>query len=96
MTHVPVNQGKRRNGAVMDKVKSPIDGYFTRKNIDICEAEKLYKKGRTLEDIGSLYGVSNTTISRRFKENGIKTRNRSEAVGFGSKNHSWKVINLAK
>lgn len=60
------------------------------KKTNIKKAKRLYKAGKTLAEIGAVFGVSGMTMSRRFKAAGIPTRNRSEAAGFGEKNAAWK------
>ena len=57
--------------------------------MNIQEAQKLYKEGKTLQEIGDVFGVSYRTVGRRFRASGIKIRSKSEAAT-GRLNHFWK------
>jgi hypothetical protein len=49
------------------------------KKIDLVVAQKLYESGSTLKEIGLIFDVSDETIRTRFKKNGIRIKNKSEA-----------------
>lgn len=58
-------------GAGIRKIRKPPKDKF---NIPVDEAYALYQTGKTLAEVGKVYGVSIDTIRRRFKGAGYKIR----------------------
>lgn len=58
--------------------------------IDISNLKKLYYEGRTQCEIAEILGVSQKSIFKAMRRNGIKSRVAAKRDQFGEKNHAWK------
>lgn len=57
-------------------------------DLDLEDMKKLYADGKTMTQIGQIYGCTSNTICVFFKEHGVKARNK------GGNNHKKAPINL--
>lgn len=76
--NIPIEQLDNKEIEYIHKFNSVANGYnrFTGKGLDLDEKEivRLYNSGKTLKEIGEIYGVDRDPIKLRLKRNGIEIR----------------------
>ena len=77
------------------KTKKRIDNTKrTWDDIDPCKLRSLYAEGKTLKEIGLIYGRSPGTICHWLKRFGIKARNHSERVSMWVKKEDKRELSF--